>query len=49
MTKTGQRKEVGKVQEKEQNNNLTREELEKTLQKFAYKKEIYFLLASIIF
>ena len=31
VTKTGQKKEVEKVQEKEQNNNLTREELEKTI------------------
>ena len=30
-TKTRQKKEVEKVQEKEQNNNLTREELEKTI------------------
>ena len=31
VAKTGQKKEVEKVQEKEQNNNLTREELEKTI------------------
>ena len=31
VTKTGQKKEVKKVQEKEQNNNLTREELERTI------------------
>ena len=31
VTKTGQKKEVEKVQEKEQNNNLTREELERTI------------------
>lgn len=31
VTKTGQKNEVKKVQEKEQNNNLTREELERTI------------------
>ena len=31
VTKTGQKNEVGKVQEKEKNDNLTREELERTV------------------